>query len=512
MSYFKKLALIGMVSIATLSTEVAYAGEAPVIGDDNSKGQVLVDNTHGQTAGAADWVIDGAFSDYANSIANQGYQVKELRDQSGITADSLIETSILVIPEANIPFKSTEQQAILDYVKNGGSVIFISDHYNADRNYNRIDSSEIMNGYRRGAYDDITKNMTEAEKNSEAMQGVTNSDWLSENFGVRFRYNALNNVKATDIVQGEEGLGLGEGVQSVSMHAGSTLAVTNPKIAKGIAYLPDNLTEADKWGHAVDQGVYNGGGKEEGAYIAVSKVGKGKAAFIGDSSMVEDITPKYKREDNGSTKKTYDGFKEEDNGKLLNNLTTWLGKKEDYTTFEALGITLDQETTLLDSEIPENSKETQAEPWSQPKDGYEWFNSETFAPGSYGGPENAGGDDDNPGNNQGTATLEYPESVVSGETFKVTTTLNGYDINSTINDLKLGMYTEGGQQIGKISLDGQQASNYGYSQPTAVKTDGEGNAQVTFTVEVKEGVSGNANIRLKQGSTNVVTKPVTVQP
>ena len=50
MSYFKKLALIGMVSIATLSTEVAYAGEAPVIGDDNSNGQVLVDNTHGQTA------------------------------------------------------------------------------------------------------------------------------------------------------------------------------------------------------------------------------------------------------------------------------------------------------------------------------------------------------------------------------------------------------------------------------------------------------------------------------
>ena len=37
--------------------------------------------------------------------------------------------------------------------------------------------------------------------------------------------------------------------------------------------------------------------------FAISKVGKGKAAFIGDSSLVEDSTPKYVREDNGRTKK-----------------------------------------------------------------------------------------------------------------------------------------------------------------------------------------------------------------
>ncbi|WP_323703863.1 DNA-binding protein [Mammaliicoccus sp. Dog046] len=511
MSYFKKIALVGFVSIATLSSQSAFASEAPVIGSDTGSGKVLVDNTHGQTAGAADWVIDGAFSDYANSIAQQGYQVSELRDSAGITAEQLDGTSILVIPEANIPFKSTEQQAILDYVKNGGSVIFISDHYNADRNYNRIDSSEVMNGYRRGAYEDMTKDMSAAEKSSDKMQGVTSSDWLSQNFGVRYRYNALNNLNATNIVQGEEGLGLSEGVQSVSMHAGSTIAVTNPKIAKGIVYVPDNLSSADKWGHAVDQGVYNGGGKDEGAYIAISKVGKGKAAFIGDSSMVEDITPKYKREDDGSTKKTYDGFKEEDNGKMLNNLTTWLGKKEDYTTFEALNIPLDKATPLLDFEKPENSVEPQAEPWAQPKAGYEWFNSDTFAPGSYGGPADSDGGTDNPGNSSGTATLDYPTSVKSGETFKVTTTLSGYEANTTVSDLKLGMYTDGGTQIGKIGVGDQAGSTFGYSAPTSVKTDANGKGVVTFTVQVKDSVAGSANIRLKQGSTNVVTEAVIVQ-
>ena len=66
--------------------------------------------------------------------------------------------------EANNPFKEKEQQAIVNFVKRGGSVIFISDHYNADRNLNRIDSSESMNGYRRGAYQDMTKDMNSGEK------------------------------------------------------------------------------------------------------------------------------------------------------------------------------------------------------------------------------------------------------------------------------------------------------------------------------------------------------------
>lgn len=101
------------------------------------------------------------------------------------------------------------------------------------------------------------------------------------------------------------------------MHSGSTLAITNPDKAKGIVYLPDNLSNNQKWSHAVDQGIYNGGGIKEGPYVAISKIGKGKAAFIGDTSLVEDSSPKYQREDNGKSKKTYDGFEEQDNGTLL---------------------------------------------------------------------------------------------------------------------------------------------------------------------------------------------------
>ena len=70
---------------------------------------------------------------------------------------------------------------MLQYVKNGGSIFFIADHYNADRNKNRWDSSEVFNGYRRGAWDNPAKGMSNEEANSQAMQGVESSDWLSDN-------------------------------------------------------------------------------------------------------------------------------------------------------------------------------------------------------------------------------------------------------------------------------------------------------------------------------------------
>lgn len=134
------------------------------------------------------------------------------------------------------------------------------------------------------------------------MQDVASSDWLSDNFGVRIRYNALGDINANVIVNPQQAFGITNQVSSVAMHAGSTIAVTNPKIAKGIVYLPA-VSSSQKWPNAVDQGVYNGGGVAEGAYVSISKVGLGKAAVIGDSSPVEDATPKYLREENGQTKK-----------------------------------------------------------------------------------------------------------------------------------------------------------------------------------------------------------------
>ncbi len=502
-----KKAVLTTIAALTLGTHAGYAenfsDRAPEIKPTAANGQsVLVDNTHGQTAGAADWVIDGAFSDFGNGIAAKGYHVKELRKGTSITYEDLSAHDIFIIPEANIPYKVTEQDAILKFVQQGGSVFFIADHYNADRNLNRFDSSEIFNGYRRGAYNDPAKGMATAEKQSSKMTGVGSSDWLSAHFGVRFRYNALNNIIATDIVHDAGAFGITNGVSSVAMHAGSTLAITNPDIAKGLVYLPSGLTTADKWGPAVDQGVYFGGGRDEGAYVAISKVGLGKAAFIGDSSMVEDATPKYLREDNGQTKKTYDGYKEQNDSTLLLNLINWLAKDESYTSFREKGLTLDQKSPILPFEVPSASTESESEPWSTPAATYKWYDEATFKQGSYGY----------------QSAVPAPVSsydfmmptVTNGVSFTTQLTLSGLTPNTTYNDLKVGIYNTSGTQLGSFYMNGTWSA-VGYSPAFSLTTDMHGSASTVITGKTTKGTTGTSNIRLKRGTTNLYTEAFTIK-
>lgn len=485
---------------------------APEIKPAQANGQkVLFDNTHAQTAGAADWVIDGAFSDFGNGLAEKGYYVKELRKTTPITLDDLKDYDVFILPEANIPYKVSEQNAIEEYVANGGAVFYISDHYNADRNKNRIDASEAFNGYRRGAFEDMTKDMSAAEKNSEAMKDVVSSDWLNETFGVRFRYNGIDNISDNSKWILNDAFGILNGVNSVGLHAGSTVAITDPTRAKGLIYPPTGLTSANKWGPAVDQGVYNGGGIEEGAYVAISKKEKGKAAFIGDTSLVEDATPKYLRDENGKAKKTYDGYKEKDDTQLLMNLVDWLSQEEDYDTFDKMGIQLSSKTVLHDFEEPAKSTEPQKEPWAAPAAGYKWYDESTFAPGSYGSTSNA----EIP--STGKVSLIVDAKPEAKKENKAIVKVTGLAPNAVADNYQLGLYTPiaqngftQGSQVAKTKVGDGQWLPIGYSEKFSVKADNQGNAEqvVYFSTEFE----GNYNIRVKQNKDNIVTNPITILP
>jgi DNA/RNA endonuclease YhcR with UshA esterase domain len=472
----------------------------PKVVNENAGKKILFDNTHGQTAGAADWVIDGGFSDFGNALAENGYYVKELRKTSPITFNDLKEYDVFIIGEANIPYKKSEQDAMLQYVQSGGAIFFIGDHYNADRNKNRWDANEVFNGYRRGAWDDPAKGMDAEERASDEMQGVVSSDWLGQNFGIRFRYNALGDLTATNIVAPDQTFGITEGVDSVAMHAGSTLAILDPTKAKGLVYVPET---DEKWPNSVDQGVYNGGGVAEGPYAAIAKVGAGKAAFIGDSSPVEDATPKYLREDNGRKKTTYDGFKEQDDATLLVNIVDWLAKKESYTSFLEAGIPLDQPTQLLDFEDPQTSTEPQPEPWAAPDPGYKWYDPSTFKPGSYGSTQTA------------PATPVYSTvhqaQLPANEVFQVRFVGDNLTPFSTVSGFNLGIYLPGGQQVAQVqNEDGSWPTSYGYSQQFSLTADALGHASKTLNVRIKPGVTGSANLRIRQGSTALKTEAVTI--
>ncbi|NIK69524.1 chitinase N-terminal domain-containing protein [Paenibacillus sp. BK720] len=470
--------------------------------NENAGKKVLFDNTHAQTAGAADWVIDGGFSDFANGLANNGYFVQELRKSTPFTYDDLKGYDVFVIAEPNIPFKTSEQAAMEQYVEGGGSIFFIGDHYNADRNKNRWDGSESINGYRRGAWTNPAQGMSTEEANSSAMQNVASSDWLADHFGIRFRYNALGDINATNIVAPNQAFGITEGVSAVAMHAGSTLAIIDPAKAKGIVYLPQTN---EAWASAVDQGVYNGGGTAEGPYVAVSKLGGGKAAFIGDSSPVEDVTPKYLREDTGAKKTTYDGFKEANDGVLLVNLIDWLSTKESYTSLSQVnGLQLDQPTALLPFETPSLSTEPQPEPWAAPNAGYKWYDRSTFKAGSYGGATAV--------SNPAYSFVHQSTLPSSGTSFPVRVVFNNLAPNSTVSNYQIGVYlTSGGTQIAQVqNTDGTWPTAYGYSANFSVTADAAGHAYKDLTIRLKAGSTGAANLRLRQNSTNLLTEAVTL--
>ena len=87
------------LSTATVFAE-SVVDPAPSITPVNANGKkVLFDNTHAQTAGAADWVIDGGFSDYAQGLADEGYFVQELRKETPITYEDLVGYDSFIIPE-----------------------------------------------------------------------------------------------------------------------------------------------------------------------------------------------------------------------------------------------------------------------------------------------------------------------------------------------------------------------------------------------------------------------------
>ncbi|MEW9698325.1 DNA-binding protein [Paenibacillus sp. SI8] len=507
MGKWKGLALTVALSVSFLgSIPQAYAegpnDPAPTITPTTANGKkVLFDNTHGQTAGAADWVIDGGFSDFANALGNAGYYVKELRKASPITLSDLSAYDVLVIGEANIPYKTSEQSALLQYVQNGGSIFFIGDHYNADRNKNRWDASEVFNGFRRGAWTNPAAGMSTDEAASTAMQGVASSDWLSTNFGVRFRYNALGDITANNIVSPTQAFNITSGVSTVAMHAGSTLAITDPNKAKGIVYLPTTTT---KWSSAVDQGVYNNGGTAEGPFVAVAKVSGGKAGFIGDSSPVEDATPKYLKEETGGSKTIYAGFQEQNDATLLVNMVNWLATKETYTSLtQVSGLTLDTATTLYSWEQPANTTEPQAEPWATPAAGYKWWDPSTFKAGSYGYSTST--------NTSDPYAFVHQAQLPNQAVFQVKIILNGLAVNSTTSGYSLGIYNGSGTQVAKVqNSSGTWPSSYGYSTSFSLTADASGHAEKIVNVQINPSITGSANMRLRLNTTAKFTEAVTI--
>lgn len=231
------------------------------------KGSVLFDAGHAQEAGNADWVIEGAYSDFADLLRIHGYQVEGTKQP--LNSSLLEQYNILVIPEPNIIFAASEQQAIIKFIANGGGVFFIGNHLKSDRNRNGIDSVGIYNqfvtelGFR---FEDA--NISKANLSAEPIHG-------------KYIEHPVTHK-----------------VDQIAIWAGTSIQVLNHKRVQGLISFSEYLFGQP----ALASGMY----------------GQGRFVAIGDSAIFDDGS--------GTTpfKNLHKGYFKYDHQQLALNIINWL--------------------------------------------------------------------------------------------------------------------------------------------------------------------------------------------
>ncbi len=258
------------LAILLLALAVSSAAAGP---------RALFDNTHAETAGNADWIIDtdqplpvpdqstvtqatprtywlGATSSWGIDLVKRGYSVATLTPTYGITygnggnAYDLSNYDVFIVDEPNTLFSAAESTAIFNFVRDGGGLVMVVDHWNSDRNGDTWDSPEIWNaldaqlrwGIHCGISGDANNNISQNSGNVETAPGDS-------------------------IVHGPIGV-----ADSISFHNGTTMTLypgINPNVRGEI------------WMNGLAHGT-------TGVMAARSVYGNGRIVITGDSSPCDD--------------------------------------------------------------------------------------------------------------------------------------------------------------------------------------------------------------------------------
>jgi hypothetical protein len=283
--------------------------------------KVLFDAMHAQTAGNADWVLDedvcgtaqryptpaqsgitattaetywgGAYSAFGVALVKKGFQVESLPTGSRITygdttnAQDLKNYKVFILPEPNIRYTTAERSAIQAFVRNGGGLFLIADHWNSDRNNDTWDSPEIMNDLMVGVSWGL----------HFQVEGETDN-WFNDNPDSKYTTDTSSPIIYTG-PYGRPSAGKGLGL------FGSTSMTLNPTAnpnARGHVWMTTGTV-----------------GANSRVTFATSTDGTGRIAAIGDSSPSEDPT-------NGCGHATHDGWGNAtyDNALIHLNAIAWL--------------------------------------------------------------------------------------------------------------------------------------------------------------------------------------------
>lgn len=294
--------------------------------------KILFDNSKGEVAGNADWIIDadtynlgisstgeylggfesnaqryptpaqsgitssttedywtGAISYWAVDCAKKGYTVETLPWNGQITygvstnTQDLSNYKAFIVTEPNLVFTASEKAAIIHFVQNGGGLFMIADHDVSDRNGDGWDSPHIWN--------DLMSTNT-----------VTTNP-----FGITFDYVDLSATYSNVLNSSTDPI----------LH-GTAGNVTKMQLSGGTTMTLDTAANASVKGVIFKTGASTTG--TTNVLFAYGTYGSGKFCAVGDSSIADDGT--------GDPNDTlYDGYITDAQGnhqKLLMNATIWL--------------------------------------------------------------------------------------------------------------------------------------------------------------------------------------------
>lgn len=202
--------------------------------------EVLYDDTHAQTAGNADWVPTGAYSEMADMLKENGFTVTAVSKLGGrdgeITSELLSRFTGLILAEPNNPYSSEEKKAITEFVYNGGGLFIIGDHGGADRNNNGWDAVKVFNDF-------------------------------TPTFGFQFKGNTIYESPLSGSINSDHPAMYG--VRAVGAWAGSTFDLVEAE-GKAVGLIDSRIAKSP--------------------YVVAAEYGKGRVIAIGDSSPFDDGT------------------------------------------------------------------------------------------------------------------------------------------------------------------------------------------------------------------------------
>jgi FlgD Ig-like domain/Ser-Thr-rich glycosyl-phosphatidyl-inositol-anchored membrane family len=305
---------IGPIWLALLLSLPGLAAAGP---------KALFDNTHAETAGNADWVIDdnqpvpvpdqstiteatsrtiwlGAISSWGVDLVKRGYTVATLTSTYGITYGNnsnpydLSNYDVFIVAEPNTRFSSAESLAIFNYVRDGGGLVAISDHDGSDRNSDGFDSPRIWD-----------------RLDSQHFFGVHFDTTGDANNNISQNSGNYETSLSDSITNGPNGV-----ADSVSYHNGTTM-ILYPAVNASV--------KGDIWINGQSHGTTN-------VMAAHAVYGNGRIGWVGDSSPVDDGSAEP------GNSSIFDGWGEAGgrDSLLLQNMTQWVTRRTTSTQWTIL--------------------------------------------------------------------------------------------------------------------------------------------------------------------------------